>query len=235
MAGSSVMTERRPPSSSDLIVRDVVRGLYEGRYVAGQRLAEPDLMHSYGVARSTVREAIKRLVAEGVLESHPFRGAQIRQFSRRQAVNVLLVLELMIGLAARQAAERIGEDDHRAQFQEGLERLLALEDASDSFDFVRARNHFYRTMTRIAGNEEIERLLPSIQVHLVRAHLRLDRKQGFADYRAIARAILAGEPVRAEEAGRAHIAHIADALDAMPDAGFAPRRNGRLDLVNEDI
>ena len=65
---------RRSPSSSDLIVRDVVRGLYEGRYVAGQRLAEPDLMRSYGVARSTVREAIKRLVAEGVLEFAPVPG-----------------------------------------------------------------------------------------------------------------------------------------------------------------
>ena len=56
-------------------MRDVVRGLYEGRYVAGQRLAEPDLMRSYGVARSTVREAIKRLVAEGVL-SRTVPGAE---------------------------------------------------------------------------------------------------------------------------------------------------------------
>ena len=225
MAGPSPMAdERRPPSSSDLIVRDVVRGLYEGRYVAGQRLAEPDLMRSYGVARSTVREAIKRLVAEGVLESHPFRGAQIRQFSRHQAVNVLLVLELMIGLAARQAAASIGEGDHRARFQESLDRLLALEAASDSYDFVRARNHFYRAITRIAGNEEIERLLPSIQVHLVRAHLRLDREQRFADYRAMAGAIVAGDPARAEAAGRAHIARIAEALDALPDTAFALRR-----------
>ena len=141
----------------------------------------------------------------------------------------------MIGLAARQAAARIGEGDHRARFQESLDRLLALEAASDSYDFVRARNHFYRTITRIAGNEEIERLLPSIQVHLVRAHLRLDREQRFADYRAIAEAILAGEPVRAEKAGRAHIARIAAALGAMPDTAFAMRRNGPLELVNEDI
>src|SRR5260370_12580628 len=86
-------------SASDRIVSDVVRGLYDGRYAPGQRLVEPDLMQKYGVSRSTVREAINRLSAVGVAASHPFRGAQIRQLSRREARDILLILELMVGLA----------------------------------------------------------------------------------------------------------------------------------------
>jgi DNA-binding GntR family transcriptional regulator len=211
-----------PVSSSDQIVRDVVRGLYEGRYVAGQRLAEPDLIRRYGVGRSTVREAIKRLAAEGVVATHPFRGAQLRHLSRKEARNVLLILELMVGLAARQAAENIGLAGRRAAFREAYDSLLKLERAEDSYDQVRARNRFYRTITRIGGNAELERLLPSIQVHLVRAHLKLPRSQRFTDYRQMADAILSGKAADAEAAGRAHIAHIAAVLDMLPDSAFGP-------------
>ena len=65
-AASPRNNQRSRLSSSDQIVRDVVRGLYEGRFVAGQRLVEPDLMRLYGVSRGTVREALKRFSV------HPF-------------------------------------------------------------------------------------------------------------------------------------------------------------------
>lgn len=219
--GSGKADEPAPISSSDQIVRDVVRGIYESRYVAGQRLAEPDLMRRYGVARSTVREAIKRLAAEGVVETHQFRGAQIRHLSLQEAQNVLLILELLVGLAARQAAAAINAPGCRAAFEESCGRLLALEHSEDSWDFVRARNNFYRTMTQIAGNSELGRLLPNIQVHLVRAHLRISREQRFADYRAIRDAILCGDIVLAEEVARAHIAQVANALDGLANAPFS--------------
>jgi DNA-binding GntR family transcriptional regulator len=211
-----------PVSSSDQIVRDVLRGLYEGRYVAGQRLVEPDLMRRYAVGRSTVREAIKRLAAEGVVAAHPFRGAQIRQLSRADAKNILLILELLIGLAARQSAETIASHERRELFVQSYDHLLTMESEDDSFEVVRARNRFYRTMTRVAGNAELERLLPIIQVHLVRAQLKIPRNQRLEDYRAIAETVLSGDPARAEGAGRAHVARMTAVLDTLPDSAFAP-------------
>ena len=53
--------DSKAASAAENIVRDILKGLYEGRYVSGQRLAEPDLIARYGVSRSTVREAIKPL------------------------------------------------------------------------------------------------------------------------------------------------------------------------------
>lgn len=241
MAGRSVAMERDGSgpsdraSSSDHLVRDLIRGLYDGRYAAGQRLVEPDLMRRYGVGRSTVREAIQRLAAEGVVVTHPFRGAQIRQLSRTEARNVLLILELLVGLAARQAAAAIGEPGRRERFVGSFERLLGFETEGDSYELVRARNHFYRTMTHVGGNAELERLLSGIQVHLVRAHSRLPRERRFADYRAMAEAVLAGEEGRAEKAARSHIRRVAAALAELPDAVFASDRgNAPLASMNED-
>lgn len=214
--------DSEPASASDRIVADVVRGLYEGSYVPGQRLAEPDLMRRYAVSRSTVREAIKQLAAEGVVATHPFRGAQIRHLSRTEALNVLLIVELMIGLAARLAAANIGKPGRRRHFKAIYRQLLTFETERESYELVSARNRFYRVMTQIGGNAELGRLLPSTHVHLVRTHLRLPTDQRFADYRRIGEAILAGDEHAAETAGRQHIRRSLALLDQLPDEAFEP-------------
>ena len=159
-------------SSSDQIVRNIVQGLYEGQFVAGQRLIEPDLMSRYGVSRGTVREAIKRLAAEGVATQTTYRGAHIRHLSRSEARDVLQLLEVIIGLAARLAASNMDLLGAREQFAEAHKNLMAFVDAPDSFEFVRARNQFYHAMTIAGGNHELERLMPGFQVHLIRTHLK---------------------------------------------------------------
>jgi DNA-binding GntR family transcriptional regulator len=216
---------KRPPapadatvSASDRIVADVVRGLYDGRYAPGQRLVEPDLMQRYGVGRSTVREAIKRLSAVGIAAAHPFRGAQIRQLSRKEARDTLLILELMIGLAARLAAANIGQPGRRRQFNDVYRRLLSFADDHESYEMVLARDRFYRAMTRIGDNAELVRVLPNTQVHLVRTHLRVSAEQRLEDYRGIGEAVLDGDEQAAETAARRHIRRSTTMLDELPGA-----------------
>ena len=192
-------------TSSDEVTRNIMRGLYEGRFVEGQRLVESDLITRYGVSRSTVREALKKLEADGVVTCHQFRGAEIRSFTRDDALNVLLILELLIGLAARQAAEHISDPRARSSFESAYAYLMKHENSPDTYDVVRARNLFYRAITKIGGNTELERLLPKIQVHLIRVQVRLPHFRRFSDYRQIAEAILASAPLKAETAARAHI------------------------------
>jgi DNA-binding GntR family transcriptional regulator len=209
-------------SASDRIVSDVVRGLYDGRYAPGQRLVEPDLMQRYEVGRSTVREAIKRLSAVGVATSHPFRGAQIRQLSRKEARDFLLILELMIGLAARLAAANIEEPGRRRQFNDVYRQLLTFANDHESYEMVRARDRYYRVMTRIGDNAELVRSLPDTQVHLIRTHLRVSAEQRFEDYRRIGEAILRGDQQTAESAARRHIRRSMTMLDQLPDETFGP-------------
>lgn len=220
-APSANCPEREKLSSSDQIVRDVVRGLYEGRFAAGQRLVEPDLMRLYGVSRGTVREAIKRLAAEGVVTQTAFRGAQIRHLSRAGARDILELLEVTIGLAARLAAERIGTSRQGGQVRSTYEALAKFADGGDAFDLVRARNRFYRAITGAGGNLELGRLLPTFQVHLIRANLSISSRQRFSDYREIVDAILAGNGPEAEAAARRHVRRSIEALEDAPAGLFA--------------
>jgi DNA-binding GntR family transcriptional regulator len=196
-------------SASARIVRQIVRGLHEGAYAPGQRLAEPEIMQEFGVSRSTARESIRRMESEGLVTVHPHRGAAIRRMSAQEALDALRVMELCIGLAARQAAERIGAGDARARVTKAWEALQRFRDLPDSYDLVAARNRFYRTITEASGNQELRRIVPSIHVHLIRRDYPLSAPARFADYAAMAEAILAGDGAAAEKATRRHIARIA--------------------------
>ena len=212
-SASAPPAPQRGDSASTRVVRAILRGLYEGAYVPGQRLVEPDLMAQFGVSRSTVRESLKRLEADGVIEVLPYRGAQIRSLSPGEARDALAVVGLLVGLAARQAAERIGEGSDRAAFEDAWAQLQTFQDAPESFDFVRARNRFYQAMTRLSQNRELARIVPSLQVHMIRRSYKVAGPARFSSYQAMTEAILSGDAAAAEEAARVHMHNIAALID----------------------
>lgn len=210
--------ERAQLSGPDAVVRDILHGLSEGRYVPGQRLAEPDLMARYGVGRSTVREALGRLAAGGVVVQMPHKGAQIRLLSRRAARDVLRVTEYLLGLAARQAAEAVALGVDPAPMIEAADQYAR----TDADTRSRARARYYRALIALGGNEELARLLPMLQVHLIRGQLRDARPRTAGERSVLIEAVRTARPDEAERAARAPVARLLDALDALPDSAFAP-------------
>lgn len=202
------------PSGPEALVRDVIQGLAEGRFVPGQRLAEPDLMARYGLGRSTVREGLGRLAASGIVEHLPHRGAQIRLLSRNAACDVLRVTELLLGLAARQAAEAVAAGHDPRAF---LEAATAYQNSGDARD----RARYYKALSVLGGNAELDRLLPMLQVHLIRAQLRQVSALENAPRPEIVEAIRRGAPSQAEAAARGHIQALISQLGAAPETAFA--------------
>lgn len=208
-----------PPSGPEALVREVLQGLSEGRYVPGQRLAEPDLMARTGLGRSSVREGLGRLAASGIVAQAPHRGAQIRHLTRRATCDVLRVTEPLLGLAARQAAEAVVSGADPAP----LVAAAADYDAASPEDRPRARARYYRALTMLAGNAELDRLLPLLQVHLIRAQLRTNRPPGRPARQALVAAVAAGRPDDADAAARGHIQALIAAMPDIPDTAFASR------------
>lgn len=196
-------------SSPDMIFREIVQGLYKGSYVPGQRLVEADLTAKWNVSRGTVREALNRLSAEGIVTLSRHRGAAIRVLDSTEMRDILDVLELMIGMAARLAAKRIDEGDNRDRFKETFDTLMAFRGQAASFDLVRARNRFYRNLAAIGGNRELQDILGRMHVHLVRVQLQALQEnlvaERFDDYSRVGQAVLAGDARRAELTARQHV------------------------------
>ena len=200
-----------------------------GRWVPGQRLFENDLANLSGVGRSTVREALKHLAAERIVDIVPHRGAFIRVLSREEATELLEVLIVLNSLAARLAARRIGEADHRKRFSLALERLRADGPRSNRAVHSNDRGGFYDVLFEISGNRELARLHPAVATQLLRLQVypyltNVDLDEAFEDSVALYEAIAGGDGNAAgrkiEASTRRRIAQLA----RLPAEAFA---NGR--------
>lgn len=221
--GNKAMLDRSP-SAVDQVIMAVKDRIRDARYAPGQRLIEPDLMREFGVGRGSVREALRRLAAEGLLEWERYRGASIIRMSRRQVVDFLELRELLEGFAASSAAAKLTS--------EGSKTLTKLERTPEANSIVPAsynsyNNEFHALILRLSGNLELPAMLDQSRLPIVR--LQFNRilllpdqiKQSRADHTQIARAILKKQPSAAEAAMRVHIRHSAQCILSSTKQYFA--------------
>lgn len=214
-AGTPPQSVGESRSPREQVIRNIIRGLYDGRYQPGQRLKEAELTRSMGVSRGPVREAFNRLAANGIVSLNLQRGAQVRKLSLEEAIGILVIIQSLVGLAARFAAERIAPPD-AGRLQQALDRVAGFDPASSAPDHALARDHFYATLSEMSGNAELKRILHTVQIHLIRTQYRVamadTHRYRHTDYRRIAAAVTAGKPAAAEKAARSHIGRAIDAL-----------------------
>jgi DNA-binding GntR family transcriptional regulator len=213
-------------SSPDRVFEAITDGIRAGRFVPGQRLIEADLTHNLGVSRGPVREALKRLSAEGIVTLTLHRGAYIRALQREESKKILMVLEALTGLAARLAASEIQKDDNKQRMREAYEHLKQIHKSGGAVSYLDERRHFYDTVIEIGGNEQIARILPTMQIHLLRMQFRSywtpeENESRFNDYSLITAAILEGDAKKAEKQMRAHIRRVRLGVDQLPDKAFS--------------
>ena len=196
----------------DLAYERIRQLLLDGDIAPGARLAQVDLAEQLGISRTPVREALRRLSAEGLVDSHPNRGfwaAELGLDAVLRRLEVRLILEPGI---ARLAAERRTEG-HLAELRRSIAREenarsgLAAHDASREFHFV---------LARATGNEEHVRILDSLWLVEVGRRLLSRRAtevewQGadVAEHREIAAAVAER---RGDDAARLMEAHVRAAV-----------------------
>lgn len=200
----------RHASEPERVAASITKGLLRREYSIGQRLVEADLTARLGVSRPTVREALKILASRGVVELVPHKGAVIRGLTLTDADNLLAVLEVLTGLAARLAAEKIDRADNRQHFTEAARPLIAPEDTNELDRILDERARFYQAMFDVADSDDLNRAMPTWRAHLFRNQFygfltKGDLRAMVAEYRQISEAILAGDPAKAELHTRRHL------------------------------
>ena len=99
--------DSRRGDTVDYVCVCIRQGVVDGRFVPGQRLIARDLTEEIGISRGAVREAFRRLAAEGMVDLIPNRGASVRRLSRRQVEDLFQIRECVEGLAAGLAATAV--------------------------------------------------------------------------------------------------------------------------------
>ncbi len=137
-----------------------------GDVPVGTRLRQEALADEFGVSRTPVREALRKLQATGLVELHPNRGAVVRGPSAREIREAYEVRAELEGLAAELAAGRISDRDllrlREAQtlFRKSVETLIARRARrrapwKDESVWVRANDLFHQAILDAAGNERL--------------------------------------------------------------------------------
>ena len=214
------------PSSSDRVVAAIIKGILTGRYVPGQKLIEADLTQTLGMSRGPVREALKRLDAQGVVELTPHRGAYICAMRREEAGDLLVILEDLTALMVRLAAQAVSRGADAEEMSEAYQWLEKFRDGSaGDIAFIEKRRHFYDTLMVIGGNRQLHAVMPIMRIHLLRLQAQPylsaeDRQNRLDEYSAITHAVLAGDAKAAERAMRRHLKQMQKRIARLPNDAF---------------
>ena len=178
-----------------------------GAISPGSRLREVELAASLGLSRTPVREALRRLEADGLVEHLPHRGAVVRVLGRQEATELYLMREVLEGTAAEQSARHMSAPEREA-LRDVLEAERAVTD--DPVESARLNLVFHRALAHGAHNRYLIAMLESLAQGLSLLGRTTLGMLGRADaaleeHETILRAVEAGDAASAGEAARAHI------------------------------
>jgi len=208
-----------------------------GHFTAGERLTERALCEMTGVSRTLVREALRQLESEGLIEVVPNRGPSVTRLSAEQAEGVYQVRAELEGLACQLFAEH-ANDKQRAALNDAFRKLKRSFKDTDPLARLRAKNHFYDCLVDGAGNQALGdtlRLL-NARVMLLRAtSLRAPGRSAvsMAELAAMMEALDARDGKKARSLAEHHVHNAAKAaielLYSQPEAAPAkPKRTAKL-------
>jgi DNA-binding GntR family transcriptional regulator len=194
------------PQGQDVYQR-ILGDIRSGARMPGDRLTEVDLAETYKISRTPVREAMRRLEADGLVEHSPRRGASIRKLDHAEISELYDMRRVLEGAAAEFAA--------RAASEVELAELAAIHRAMQKAKGIAAlydlNQQFHAALLDAARNRYLVKSVAAIHKTLLilgRSTMEDGARAGEAirEHAAILAALEDRDPATAGDAMRAHIA-----------------------------
>ena len=190
------------------IVERLREDILAGRLEPGSRLIECDLTVRFAVSRGPVREALRRLSADGLIEHWPHRGAVVRRLTEREIRELFLIRIEMEALGARLAAAAEAPDQ-RARFAASIEPIYS-DAQRNSCDYLKENAAFHDAVMALADNLELRDLAGRLQLPLIMAQVGdvltpPVLEASVREHRLIAAAIVDRDPDAASARMREHL------------------------------
>ena len=189
-----------------------IRGLIVSLELApGAVIDERQLVERLAIGRTPVREALRRLAQERLVEVYPRRGMFVTGVDVRELARLSEVREVLEPEAARLAAERATDADRRE-----LGALLVELDTAGG-ELMALDERIHRAVYRAAHNDLLEATLEQYYVLALRIwSMALDRahdlEEAVEEHRALLEAIRSGDAERAADTMRAHVQNFEQAM-----------------------
>ena len=204
--------EYQEQSLGGQIFNRIRNDILSGNYAPGEELKEATLGKQLGVSRTPVREALRQLDLEGLVEIAPNRGAKVIGISRKDVEDIYHMRARLEGLAARKAAENIKEEE----LAETEKMIWDLYRAG--VDALIVQDMGITRLNRASGSRMLEHVLTDFlhYVKMARSHsVKTEHRaqESVKEHKRILEAIRQRDGDLAEQLANEHIQHVIENLD----------------------
>jgi DNA-binding GntR family transcriptional regulator len=219
------------PTVRAMVAQKLREAIMSGTLKPGQRLVERELCEMTGVSRPSIREALRLLEADGLVNTVPHRGPVVSTISLEEARQLYAARAVLEGFAGRECA-RLRDPAVVRRMGDALTRLKAAFAKPDMIAVLEAKTDFYAALIGGCQNAFIERMLKPLhdRITLLRITSMSQPKRinkSLREVTAIWRAIQSGDEELAERCCIDHIKAAAIAALDMIEQSMAKKEMGQ--------
>jgi len=185
--------------------------IIDGRFTSGMKLTEAGLAGEVGLSRSTVRAALQRLCADGLVVQRPYSGWEVAPLSREDANELYMLRYCLEGMAAKLAAQKI-DDFGRKALVSALNTLERVSATGDRRAIAEADLNVHETICALAKNKRLaahlELLNQSILIYVMSTNQAMESSTVLvSEHQELVNAIITGDADLSERLAKEHIAN----------------------------
>ena len=140
------------------VENELRKAIVQGRFQSGTHLSDRMLQDVFQVSRTVIREAVRQVEAEGLIETFPHRGSFVKQLTVREAEQVYAVRGVLEALAAREFA-RNATDDEIDQLEHVVQRIRKHLTRRQMQEIIDLKHQFYDQLLAGSRNSHVKQML----------------------------------------------------------------------------
>lgn len=220
---SSIKVDRSTKTLRELTLENMRGAIFSGHFKPGERLVERNLCEQLDVSRSVVREVLRHLETEGLVETVPHQGPVVASLDADRAAQIYELRALLEGHAARLCAEK-ASDATIQRLGELNDRIQAAFREDDFHEVLVRTSAFYEAMFIGSGLTMAWDIVQSLNARINRLRAMTISSSGrkaeaAAEMERIVRALHQRDPQAAQQASEAHVRRVAEiAAQRLADA-----------------
>lgn len=152
-------------SLSDAVVRIILDALLAGELVPGSRIVEADLAEKTGISRGPVREALRQLEGEGILNSTPSHGTYVTNWTAETVRDAFSLREMLECFAIERAVKRVTPEEI-SMLRRTVTEMADSAEKSDLTGMLRADTRFHEQLFGMSGSPLVQRMLNQLHRQL---------------------------------------------------------------------
>lgn len=166
----TVLALQKPDTLRHQVEKHLREAIMSGNLAPGQRLVERELCEAMGISRPSLREALRKLEAERLIQIIPHRGPVVSAVTEKEAVELYALRALLEGYAVHQFAA-LATKSLLEELRQAVKSLHKQAKSGSREDLLRAKQMFYEVLLRGCGNSLISEVLMTLlsRINLLRS------------------------------------------------------------------